>query len=535
MMIFQFITDMKPIRKMMALGLMLISSLLMNAQNIQDGMKAFYNENYKQATDIFQKLVTAEPENTEYLYHYGFIQFRNGEYAAAKQSFTKGVSIKVTDPLNYVGLGKSFLQEKNAEEAQKNFAIALKITKNKDPRILYLIADAYLNNPNKDLGLALDYANKAALLGKKDYMAFVTLGDIYLEKNEGGPAVTNYEKATALNPTFAYAFTKVGLIWTRAKQYTQALDALTKATTVDPAFCPGHRELSDLYYKSNQYDKAKEEQLKYIECTENKEAARMRLTQILFLGKDYEGTVTQATELVKTYPDNAIIYRMLGYSSYELAKYTEGLTYMETFFTKADPSKLIADDYEYYAKLLETQSKDSLAVVNYVKALETDTSKAETLNLAIAQSYYKQKKYALAAPYYQLVLNRKTNALNYNYLAMCYYKMQQYAMADTLYANISLLKPDAPISYLYRARCNYFLDTASATDLPKMFYEKYIEKATAQAGGAKNNNDLSEAYRYLAFYYYKRKDMNKSKEYFKKVLEVDPKNEQAKKALEQMK
>ena len=51
----------------------------------------------------------------------------------------------------------------------------------------------------------------------------------------------------------------------------------------------------------------------------------------------------------------------------------------------------------------------------------------------------------------------------------------------------------------------------------------------------KYRNELTECYRYLAYYYYLKQDMESSKSYWNKILAIDPSNATAQEALENIK
>ena len=69
----------------------------------------------------------------------------------------------------------------------------------------------------------------------------------------------------------------------------------------------------------------------------------------------------------------------------------------------------------------------------------------------------------------------------------------------------------------------------------KPFYEKYIELATADSANfSRYKQDLIEAYRYLAYYYFVKKDCPQSIACWKKVLEFVPEDKQAKDSIKQI-
>jgi hypothetical protein len=121
--------------------------------------------------------------------------------------------------------------------------------------------------------------------------------------------------------------------------------------------------------------------------------------------------------------------------------------------------------------------------------------------------------------------------------------LKNYTEADIIYANVIEQKPTLPLGYLTRARANSLIDTTSELGLAKPYYEKFIELAATSSDAAKYKNDLIEAYSYLGYFYYIKKDDETYKSIWKenfkitwgKVLELDPENLQAKEALKNIK
>jgi hypothetical protein len=104
--------------------------------------------------------------------------------------------------------------------------------------------------------------------------------------------------------------------------------------------------------------------------------------------------------------------------------------------------------------------------------------------------------------------------------------------ADSAFSKVTQLSAKWPGGFLWRAKANTQLDPDSKKGLALPHYEAFIEKVGTDV--EKNKKDLIEAYSYLGFYYFD-KDKTKSKDYWTKVSELDPKNEKAKKALEGLK
>ena len=70
--------------------------------------------------------------------------------------------------------------------------------------------------------------------------------------------------------------------------------------------------------------------------------------------------------------------------------------------------------------------------------------------------------------------------------------------------------------------------------MAKPYYEQFVSMVKPEEI-EKNKKDLIEAYSYLGFQAMKQKDNATAKPNWQKVLELDPSNEKAKKALESFK
>jgi len=88
-------------------------------------------------------------------------------------------------------------------------------------------------------------------------------------------------------------------------------------------------------------------------------------------------------------------------------------------------------------------------------------------------------------------------------------------------------------AYLFRARVYSNLDPDTKEGLAKPFYDKLIEKASADS--VKYSKDILEAYNYFGYYYLVNKKYCESLEYWDKILGIDPSNENANSAIKDLK
>ena len=114
-------------------------------------------------------------------------------------------------------------------------------------------------------------------------------------------------------------------------------------------------------------------------------------------------------------------------------------------------------------------------------------------------------------------------------MAQGYYITKQFGKADTTFQKLIELQPNISVGYLWTARTKSQLDPETVKGLAKPYYEKVIEKASANPEKEKNN--LIEAYSYLGYYHYLKGDLQVSKGYWEKSLALNPADEKAKEAI----
>jgi tetratricopeptide (TPR) repeat protein len=117
---------------------------------------------------------------------------------------------------------------------------------------------------------------------------------------------------------------------------------------------------------------------------------------------------------------------------------------------------------------------------------------------------------------------------------------------DSVFSLFSDIAPDNYLGYFWRARVNSLIDEETTLGLAKPYYEKVVEITLPTA--EKNIRELTESYRYLGYYYYvqaenkaianknnakvAKEEYLQSRDYFSRVLDLDPKNEVAKQVIE---
>lgn len=523
----------------LVIALMLLPGMFVQAQTLEDGVKAMENENYKTARDIFQKVSNADPANASALFYLGEALFKTGDVAAAQSAYDKCVVAQPTEYNGYIGQAKCMLDNGNVKDAEKKIAMVVSASKGKDQTILCYIAEAYAFNKNHDWVKGIEYAQKAigTTKGKDDFRCYNTLGDIYYEKHysgngddkDAGYAVSNFEKSYQLNPKSAYAITKVGKIWSTTRNdqsYKLAEDALNKAKAANPDYVPMHGVWAYLYQISGQFEKAKAEQEIYMAGCEDKIKPNDRMINILYKLKDWNGAYNLALKMNSNSPGNCDYIRVLAHTSTELGKGADAVNYFDQYQKKCDVSKMDIEDYIYMAKAQKAAGNDSLSNFYFYKVIGMDSTREQSILKEMARGYYAARKYAAAAEVYKKLCEKYPTPDALFRLADSYYSLKKYkecgVVADTFMAQ----NPALPLGYLFKARSLYYTDTLNERKASADAYKVFLEKA-ADTAVRKTvlTSEIIEAHKQLIQYQIKKNNLKGALEQCDLALKDDPNNE----------
>ena len=398
-------------------------------------------------------------------------------------------------------------------------------TSRKDLNALTQVTEVkFMTNDTINWEQPLLAANK---IDEKYVNPYILAGDIYntiAEKtNSGdyyGKASGRYEQALYYEPKNSEARTKLANIYISGRNYLEAENALFEVLKHDTAYIPALKSMGELAYTLGKYSHASYYFGKYVTLTGKSDKSLNKYINILYFNKEYHKAFNLISELLSNDPDNAVLLRLKGYTSFELKKYNEGLAAMQHFFElRPDPEsdKIISSDYEYYGKLLSKTGNDILAVESFNKAIKMDTTKTN-LNEDLAKVYEKMKNYAEAIAAYDRLIASSTSvssgiyfskglAINFlasdSTIASDTTKFKSLiSRADSSFLNVVELSPKSHLGYLYRARMQSKLDPETETGAAKPFYDKALEIIISKNDTAKFRNELLEIYRYLGYYHY---------------------------------
>ncbi len=515
------------------------------AQSDDAGRKAVELERYEEAKSIYKKQLGDRKADNAY-FALGNIYLNTQKLDSAAHYFNQGIAQNKKSAINYVGLGRLEMERGNTAKAEEHFAQALKYSKSKDPFVLTMMAESYLGKGPEGAAKAVEYTKKAVERDNKNPVTYLVMGDAYLQQKNGGEAMTAYDRAIQLDDKFAKAYLRRGQLFTSSRNYNEAETAYNKAIEINPNYAPAYRDLGELYYFAGQYDRALSTFQKYVDMAEDTPETRAKYASFLFLTKNYEKALTEVEKVLKTQPENTTMNRLRAYSYLELNQPEKALQAMETYMQKADTTKLIAEDYEYYGRILNKNKQQAKAIVNMEKALQMNEENVE-LYADLANAYAQNGQFDKAIEVYQRKRkNAEPSNADYYYMGNIYMMAGEdktavkdakaanefFKKADATYGKVTETNPTYAYGHLWRARAQASQDPETTQGLARPYYEEFIKIAGEDK--EKYKRDLIEANSYLGYYYYMKGERDNAIKYWQEVKNLDPENPQAAAALSEI-
>lgn len=516
-------------------SLVLMGNVLF-AQDIKGGKQFLNYERYESAEGVFQKLLAANPNNTEAAYWLGQTYLNPNrepiDTAEAKALYQKSLQANPNDALMMVGIGQIELMQGNKTDARNRFETAINNTKKRDlPDILYAVGRANIDPKNGDIMYGIEKLKQAADKDKKNADIYNEIGYGYWKLHDGGNATINYQSALALDPNDARASFMIGRIF-ETQGYGQEsvyMKYYGDAMREDPNFAPVYYWLYTYYYQRD-VNKAAEYLNKYVAVADNDSKNCYAKASLFYVSKKYTETITQADACItaagqKTFPN---LYGLKAYAYDKMGDSLKAKQSFEKFFSVVNPDNIGPTDYATYGKvLLKFPGSEAQGMSFIEKAINMDTvpaSKIKTIT-DIAKSFASQNNFAEAGKWYGKILDMDSSygKTDLFYAGYNDYRGGNYKTADSVFQIYQKRFPADVYGWYLGARSKEGLDTTYQLGLAKPFYEKVITISDTTTDKASIKSFIIPAYRYMVAYFYNIKhETDSAKIYNNKILEIDP-------------
>lgn len=231
----------------------------------------------------------------------------------------------IIDSFRYQQINSPALTVPVLPEAEK------KVTKNPTPSIKLSLgklkeSQDYLQRGrnyliDKKYQDAITQIQKALAINPRDAFAYVTLGEAYGALGNNQQAVEYFRKALEIIPNYMEAYAGLGYVYIASGQQQEAVAIFQKATEINPKYAEGYRGLGYVYSRLSQYDAALTQYQKALKINPenvyyNKETGFIHVS----LGQ-YRDAIQYFQKAVKLDPEYAEGYTGLGFVYYSLGQY----------------------------------------------------------------------------------------------------------------------------------------------------------------------------------------------------------------------
>lgn len=401
--------------------------------------------------------------------------------------------------------------------------------------MLIAIAKAYLDADTFHTEFAKELLRKAIKKDKDNPEPYVLIGIACLKQGDGSAAYESFRKALEIQPEYARANYRLGKIFT-AQNNPVYLDYFNSALKSDSLYAPALYELYYHYYY-RETEKAMGYLNKYIAASDYSPENDYRMTDILFVNKKFPEALDKGLKLLENNSDtgNARLFKLIANCYKELHQPDRAKRYMSTYFSLNTDTGFLEKDYETMADICKAMDKQQDSAARYY-ILASSHAKKEADKFSLIKKaiemYGKAKdfvKQSLCIGEYYRINPAATNVDLFNWGIACY-NAQNYRGADSVFGIYTSKYPDQRYGYYWRARSNVALDTTMEKGLAIPYYMKLIDIAGKDTTDEHNVTRLIEAYSYLASYKAnKENDYQSSRDYFEKVLQLQPGNDEAQK------
>lgn len=542
-------------RKSLIVAMLCVANGVM-AQSVEDGLKDLYYGKYETAKESLEKVISAKPNDDKAYYYLGIAQLGLHDDAGAAATFQRGLQAVPTSPLLQVGLGRIDLLKGDAGAAKQKFEAANTAAEGRNGDVARAIADANTEVKGGDRGYALSVMekllNNEGRKKKEVYTAkavdYIELGDAYrlLGGENGGKAITSYDKAQELEPNNAEAVMKQGLVNYNAKLLQDAVNDFTKATNVDANYGPAYYELYQFYITPTKNQFSLENAAKYLEkymSVIGEGAGKMEneynLAAISFYKKDYDAAISKAKSVLPqtTEGNKGKFVRLLTDAYLQKGDTATGKQVMDDYVKSVGDAKLQPNDYKLLSAIYQVKTtdssqaavNDSLAGMYLEKYALSDTTKDVEKYRNVAETFKTMHDFKRSAEWYGKLVSDFTDEQNSGKVQDMFFKgtmeiyAREYDLADATWGAFAEKYPtNEALGIYWRGRANMAKDPDAKLGVAVPYFQKFFEIK----GDEKMNKpaQLMFPYQYMMIYYYNKDDQANMKIWMDKVLSIDPGN-----------
>ena len=393
----------------------------------------------------------------------------------------------------YTVLAQVQLEKKNVQGAYATAKAGLKMIGKKQPKyppLLVVLGQTLLATDSADAALVA--ASEAKELDSRNATAYEVIGDAYVKQKVAPMAINSYENSLEVDSVQPRVLYKLANTYTRERQYTEAARIYGKILVLDPNNDASRLELARLYYRAKQWANCAATLKDYFKKEKNphKDIQSMYL-EALLRSRQYKEAAQVGQEFLKVEPNSPLAYRAIANGFFNEKKFAQAIEN----FKKVDTLEF--EDYRWLGASYQQLKKDSLAALTWEEGLK-DTTQA--LNIRsfyidkVAATWMGLRSYERAVEFYQKRIQLDSGAVSaYINYAQCMMQLERFEKAVSALKTAITKNPKFPPAYTNLGFCYFQMKDFSAG---RRMFETAVK--VVDTSEWRYRIDLADSYRMIA-------------------------------------
>jgi tetratricopeptide (TPR) repeat protein len=549
---------------------LLILSTTAGCQDLEPAVKAYEKGDYDQAVQLLSQYILQKPNEPEAYFYLGNVFLKKEMLDSAVVQYKKALDLKSKYWQALYQLGYAYYKQKRYDEAKETFESGLKIKERGEfYNGLGLVQMAMDSLKDADLSF-----RKAISDDPKNPEFHKNLGDVNFKKGVVVIAIQSYSDALALDSTLVDVHYNLGQSYLKQMDFNKAMEEFKTVIRLDPKHKEAYLALGDLYMLDRKhYAEARVMYEEYLKYNQQNSKAYLNLGEayyylskivdFLVVDKDtlfkpdiLSRSVENLEKSIALDPKMADAYISLGKAYQDLGKFPEALKAYENYerLLSEQNYEWKKEDADYWVRKGQAQVEigDSVSLasaeVSLSKAIQLDSTKTQAY-FSLGTALYNQGKYKEAIPFFEKKIESDTsNANAYMNLALCYLQLKQFQESRQPLKKVVELDPNNLKPHDFLARVYYSLgqyQEAAQEYLEEIKLNPNNCELEENAGGcfllAKLPAQAIPHYRKAVSCFPRKvstlmglaqaletnENTDEARQYYLKVLEIDPKNKEA--------
>ncbi len=282
------------------------------------------------------------------------------EYETALQTDPAAHSIKTRLAVLYYSMGDLASAVRYAGEAAKGQEL--------DSHAFSQLAGVYAGAGQHERALALFDRAIQADPGKSD--PYFSKGLLLLNMKQIAEAEQTIKEGIAVAPDSAVGYYHLARVGVESKQFDSAITHFERAIAINPSFEPAYLALGTLHEARQEREKAVAVYRRYLEgINPRNREIRQHLVQLLISGKEYQAALTELEQMLAETPDDLDAQLRVSLMYGELKEYPKAIERLQQILA-VRPAELKVRDYLGY--LFEENKQQENALEAYESNLKLE-------------------------------------------------------------------------------------------------------------------------------------------------------------------